>query len=114
MASQDTGGNHAFVAFLCLAGAVGVFAYVAYVRHIRIDSSLLFLEAFLRQMEWTWAAGGFVLALIGCVSGEKARNRGAGFLAGLIVVGSLILMLGYGMILLFRVGGFAEILNFLR
>ena len=114
MASQDTGGNHAFVAFVCLAGAGGIFAYVAYLRHIRIDSSLLFLEAFLRQMEWPWAAGGFALALVGCVAGEKARNRGAGLFAGLIVVGCLMLLLGYAMILLYTVGGFAEILNFLR
>ena len=114
MPSQDTGGFQAGVAFVCLAGAIGILAFVAYTRQIRIDSSFLFLEALLRQMEWPWAAGGFALSLIGCVAGEKARNRGTGFPAGLIVVGCLILALGYGMILLYLVGGIAEILNFLR
>jgi len=114
MRSQDTGGSHAGLAFVCLAGAIGILAFVAYTRHIRIDSSFLFLEALFRQMEWPWAAGGFVLSLMGCVAGEKARNRGAGLLAGLFVAGCLILALGYAMILLHTVGGLAEILNFLR
>jgi hypothetical protein len=114
MRSQDTGGFHSGVAFVCLAGAVGILAYVAYMGHIRLDASFRFLEAFLRQTEWTWAAGGFALAIIGCVAGEKARNRGAGLLAGLFVAGCLILALGYGMILLYSVGGLVEILNFLR
>ena len=114
MQSQDTGGVQSVVAFLCLAGGVAILAYVSYTRHIRIDSSFAFFEAFVRQTEWPWAAAGFAVSIIGCVAGEKARNRGAGLLATLFVVGCLALALGFAMILVYSVGGFAQILDFLR
>jgi hypothetical protein len=65
-------------------------------------------------MEWPWAAGGFIRSIIGCVAAEKARNREVGLFGTLAVIGCLLLALGFAMILLYSVGGFTQMLDFLR
>ncbi len=112
--SQASGAGPSAFAYLCLTGTVAIAVYFAHLRNIRIDWTFNFAEAFMRQMDWPWAAGGFLLSIIGCVAGEKARNREAGFIATVAVIGCLLLALGNAMILLYSVGGFAQILDFLR
>jgi hypothetical protein len=114
MQSQDTGARPCVVAYAFMAGAIALAIYFARLHYIRIDWSLDFVEVFMRRMEWQWAAGGFVIAIIGCVAGEKARNRGAGFIATVAVTGCLLLALAYAMILFYSVGGLARIIDFLR
>jgi hypothetical protein len=114
MQSQETGARQSVVAYACMAGAIGLAIYFARLRYIVIDWSLNFFEVFMRQMDWQWAAGGFVIAIAGCVAGEKARNRGAGFPATVAVTGCLLLALAYAMILFTAVGGFARMLDLLR
>jgi hypothetical protein len=111
MESRNTGGVPSVVAFVCLAGGIAIMAYVAHTRRIGIDSSFEFFEALMQQMGWGWAAGGFAVSIAGCVAGEKARNRGAGLPATFLVVGCLVLALGFAMILLYSAGGFARMLG---
>ena len=111
---QTSGTGPCAFAFVCMAGGVAIVLYVAHLRLIRIDWSFGFVEPLMRQMEWPWAAGGFLVSIIGCVAGEKARNRDAGLIATVAVTGCLLLALGFAMILLYSVGGFAQMLELLR
>lgn len=97
-----------------MAGAIAIALQFASRRSIPIDWSFSFFETFARHMEWPWAAGGSAVSIIGCIAGEKARNNGAGFVATVAVTGCLLLALGYIVILLFTVGGFERLLEWLR
>lgn len=112
--SQATGAMPCAIAFACMAGAVAVAVQFANRRRIPMDWTFDFFETFTRQMEWPWAVGGFAVSILGCIAGERARNRGAGLVATVAVTGCLLLALGYAIILLFTVGGFERMLEWLR
>jgi len=112
--SEATGALPCAIAYACMAGAIAVAFHFAGRRQIPIDWGFEFFETFTRQMEWPWSAGGFAVALFGCIAGERARNRGAGFVATVAVTGCLLLALGYAIILLFTIGGFERMLEWLR
>ena len=112
--SEPTGVLPCALAFAFMAGAIAVAVHFANRRHIAIDWGFEFFETFTRQMEWPWAAGGCAVAILGCIAGERARNRGAGFVATVAVTGCLLLALAYVIILLFTVGGFEKLLEWLR
>ena len=67
MQSQDTGARPCVAAYACMAGAIALAIYFARLHYIHIDWSLAFVEVFMRRMDWQWAAGGFVIAIIGCI-----------------------------------------------
>lgn len=97
-----------------MAGAIAIALQFAARRQIPVDWSFSFFETFTRHMELPWAAGGCAVSIIGCIAGERARNKGAGFIATVAVTGCLLLALGYVIILLFTVGGFERMLEWLR
>ena len=112
--SEPTGALACAIAYACMAGAIAIALQFASRRSIPIDWGFSFFETFTRHMEWPWAAGGRVGAILGCIAGERARNNGAGFVATVAVTGCLLLALGYVIILLFTVGGFERMLEWAR
>ncbi len=114
MRQEATGAGPCVLAYICMAAGVGLASYFAQLRYIRIDWSFGFAEAFMQRMDWTWAAGGFLIAVVGCIAGEKARNSGVGLIATVAVTGCLLLTLSYAMILFYSVGGFTQFLDWLR
>ncbi len=112
--SEPTGALPCAIAYACMAGAIAIAVQFAGLRHIPIDWGFEFFETFTRHMEWPWAASGCAVAIFGCIAGERARINGAGFVATVAVTGCLLLALGYIIILLFTVGGYERILEWLR
>jgi hypothetical protein len=112
--SEATGALPCAIAYACMAGAVAIAILFANRRNIPIDWGFEFFETFTRHMDWPWAAGGCAVAIFGCIAGERARNRGAGFVATVAVTGCLLLALAYVIILLFTVSGFERMLEWLR
>ena len=112
--SEPTGALACAIAYACMAGAIAIALQFANRRNIPIDWSFSFFETFTRDMPWSWAAGGCVVSILGCIAGERARNNGAGFVATVGVTGCLLLALGYAVILMFTVGGFEQMLEWLR
>jgi hypothetical protein len=95
MAAQTTGTRTSLVAIAFFAGAVAIGALVARQHNIPVEASVTFLEALFREMAWAWSLGGFLLALLGCITAEKARNRGAsGLLMGPLAALSFLLAIG--------------------
>lgn len=112
--SEPTGILPCAIAYACMAGAIAIAVQYAGQRSIPIDWGFRFFETFTRNMEWPWAAGGCAVAILGCIAGERARNNGAGFVATVAVTGCLLLALGYVVILLFTVGQFERMFQWLR
>ncbi len=112
--SEPTGALPCAFAYACMAGAIAIAMQFASRRSIPIDWDFAFFETFARHMEWPWSAGGCAVSIIGCIAGERARNNGAGFIATVAVTGCLLLALGYVVILLFTIGGFERMLQWLR
>jgi hypothetical protein len=112
--SEPTGALPCAIAYACMAAAVAAALQFAARRSIPIDWGFSFFETFTRDMPWPWAAGGCAVAILGCIAGERARNNGAGFVATVAVTGCLFLALGYVIILLFAVGGYERMLEWLR
>jgi hypothetical protein len=112
--SEATGTVPCAIAFAFMAGAIAIAVNFSNQRHIPIDWSFSFFETFMRDMPWPWAAGGCAVSILGCIAGEKARNRGAGFIGTVAVTGCLLLALAYAMVLFYAVGGYARLLDFMR
>lgn len=115
--SADDGTRTSLFAIAFFAGAVAIGALVARQHNIAVEATVTFLEALFREMVWTWSLGGFLLALLGCITAEKARNRGAsGFLMGPLAALSFLLAIGYAVALAATMvdGGVARLFEVFR